>query len=290
MEVVYDNQPIFVRFFRKLNVSKIHPTAIIDPRAQLASDVEIGPGCILEGAVTLGPGTRLVSYVVLKGPLTLGRNNVIYPFVCIGTEPQDRKFDPGNDGAGTLIGDDNVFRESVTIHRATGAKPTTIGNRNYFMANSHVAHDCLLGSHITLANGSLLAGHVLLQDSVTMSGNCLVHQFCRIGRLAMFSGGRAIAQDVPPFCMVYNNRSVSGLNLVGLRRANLRDHIEPLQRAFEIFYHRGLPNLKAAETIEAQLGDNPLCLEFARFILGGTRRGITPLDPRGSGDVIEDTQ
>lgn len=251
----------------------IDPTATVDRRATLADDVEIGPGCHVEGCVTIGAGTRLAARVVLKGPLVLGRNNILYPNVCLGLEPQDRKFDPSKDGSGVVIGDDNIFREGVTIHRATGERPTTVGHRNYLMVNSHLGHDTLVGDDCTLANGAMVGGHGQIGDRVTLGGTAGIHQFCRVGRLGMVSGVIAITQDLPPFCVAYSMRSVSSLNIVGLRRAGYRKHIAPLKKAFDIFFRRQLGNRSALKRIEAELGDDPLCMEFARFI-AESKRGI----------------
>lgn len=256
---------------------QIHPTALVDSRARLADDVQVGPWCVIEGDVTIGPGTRLLHRVSLKGPLTIGARNMVYPNACIGFEPQDRKFDPAADGAGTVIGDDNILREGVTVHRATRDRPTTIGHRNYLMANSHVGHDDLLHNDITMANGTLLAGHVEVFDRVVLGGNAAVHQFTRVGRLAMISGVESITQDLPPFCVVYEARRIGSLNIVGLRRAGHRDSIPPLKRAFEVLMRSRLANATAVERIRTELGDDPLCRELADFV-ATAKRGITGYD------------
>ncbi len=273
--VTHEETVIIARFGKGTFVATIHPTAVVDPQAQLAQDVQIGPGCIIEGPVTIGPGTRLLGQVWLKGPLTLGARNVLYPHAALGLEPQDRKFDPAHAGSGTQIGDDNIIREGMTIHRATGPHPTTVGNGCYLMVNSHIAHDCVVGNGVTLVNGALIAGHVEVGDGVILSGNTVVHQFCRVGRLAMMAGTMGITKDLPPFCVVYHTRRVSLLNLVGLRRAGQRAHIDGMRRAFDIFYREGLPNSAALDRMDKELGDNPLCAEFVRFIRA-SKRGITP--------------
>ena len=255
-------------------LDRIHATAIVDPQAELARDVSIGPACVIQGAVSIAAGTRLLGHVYLQGPLTIGTGNVLYPFTCVGFAPQDRKFDAKVAGAGTVLGDQNVLREGVTIHRATGDQVTRIGDRNFFMANSHVGHDTVVGHDCTLANGVLVAGHCVIQDQVIFGGNAGVHQFCRIGRLAMVSGMASLSQDVPPFCVVYKSSQIKSLNIVGLRRAGYREHIKPLQRAFSLLYKERLANTHVAEAIERELGHDELCLEFARFIRG-SRRGIT---------------
>ena len=184
------------------------------------------------------------------------------------------------DGAGTRIGDRNTFRESVTVHRATGAAPTTIGSGNFLMVNTHLGHDGVISNDCVLANGALLGGHVILEDAVTLGGNAGVHQFCRLGRLSILAGARAISQDLPPFCTCYQVGGVASLNIVGLRRAGLRDHIRPLTEAFRILYRRRLPAPKAIEMIEGKLGDDPLCMELVRFCRD-SKRGLEEYERPG---------
>ena len=255
-------------------MARIHPTAIVEDEVELAADVEIGPGCLLRGPIRIGAGTRLIAHVFLQGPLTLGERNVLYPGVCLGYAGQDFKFDPRSPGAGVLIGNDNVFRESATVHRATGEQPTTLGDNNYLMVGAHVGHDSHVGNRVTLVNHSMLAGHVELHDEAILSGSAMVHQFCRVGRLALISGGEGVSMDMPPFCVCYTTRRVGGLNLVGLRRAGLREHIRPLKRAFDLLYRQQHGRLAAARLIDEQLGDDPLCAELARFV-GESERGVT---------------
>ena len=254
---------------------QIHPTAIIDDQATLAEDVVVGPNCIVEGPVTLGPGTKLMAQCYLKGPLTLGENNTVYPFATIGLEAQDWKADPSHTGPGTVIGDGNVFRESVSIHRASKDEhPTTIGNKNYFMACSHVAHDCVIGNDCMFANSALLGGHCEVGDRVILGGNCGVQQFCRIGRLSMVGGAEGMTMDLPPFCMIHHTKQVSALNLIGLRRAGLRPHIAALREAFNIYYRHGIPGGKALDMIDEKLGQDPCVREFVDFIRE-SKRGVT---------------
>jgi UDP-N-acetylglucosamine acyltransferase len=253
---------------------RIHPTTIIEGDVELADSVEIGPWCCLKGPIKLGEGTRLLRRVELYGPLTMGEGNVVYPNACLGFAPQDHKFDPTSPGSGTVIGHRNVLREGVTIHRATGHRPTTLGNDNYLMVNTHIAHDCVVGHHCTFANGALLGGHVTVDDRATLGGNSGVHQFCRVGRISMLGGVTSISQDLPPFCVVHASKAVGSINLVGLRRAGLRDHAKPLQRAFNILYRKTSTLPVAAAKILAELGDDPLCVELAQFVKSNTR-GIT---------------
>lgn len=260
------------------NPAQVHSTAYVDPEAQLGEGVVVGPGCVIEGPVAVGAGTRLMGYVQLRAPLTLGVNNAVYPFACLGFNPQDRHYGPDDTGDGLAIGDENVIRESVTMNGGTEG-PTTIASRNYFMACSHVGHDCHVGNDVAFANGAMLAGHVRVGDGVNLGGNAGIQQFCRIGRLAMIAGNEGISRDLPPFCMVQHTRRVAGLNLVGLRRAGLRQHIDPLKRAFSLLYKRGLATPTALDRIEHEFGSDPCCRELARFVRE-SERGITAHTPR----------
>jgi len=265
-------------------VATIHPSAVVDRRAEIDDDAEIGPHCVIDGPVTIGRGTRLIAQVYLRGPLSIGSDNLLYPSVCIGFAPQDLKFDAAIDGPGVVVGNGNLLREGVTIHRATGQVPTTIGDRNFLMANSHLGHDVAMQNDCMLANGTLVGGHVQLADRVIIGGNAVVHQFCRLGRLSILAGVRGVLKDVPPFCTVYVSKCVGSLNYIGLRRAGYRQHIAPLKRAFDLLYRSRLPNPTAAERIEAELSDDPLCVEFGQFIRE-TTRGVSPYNEPTS-DVI----
>ncbi len=254
---------------------KIHPTAIIDDRAELADDVEVGPWCLIEGRVTIGAGTRLLSRVSLNGPLVIGENNTIYPNATIGFAPQDLKFDHASEGAGVAIGNNNLLREGVNIHRATGQTPTTLGDDNYLMVNAHLGHDCVVGNRVMMANNAAMAGHVTLGDQVIIGGGAAIHQFVTIGRLSMVSGLQGIGQDLPPFCTVYVSRYVGSLNIVGLRRNGYRDHITHMKTAFQRFFMEGHTNPIAIASIEndAPLIADPLVREFVDFIKQ-SKRGI----------------
>ncbi|MEM6392065.1 MAG: acyl-ACP--UDP-N-acetylglucosamine O-acyltransferase [Planctomycetota bacterium] len=259
----------------------IHPTSQVDPEAELHDSVEVGPFCVIGAGVRLAEGNRLLGSNYLNGPLTMGPGNTVYPHACIGYAPQDRKTDPDEAGHGTVIGSDNVIREGVTIHRGVIKRPTKVGDRNYLMVNTHLGHDVLLGSDTMLANGVLLGGHVTVGDRAVLGGNAAVHQFMRIGRLAMISGVAAVTKDLPPFCTVFQTKSVGGLNLVGLRRAGLREHIGPLQKAFDLYYRRGLARPTALERMRAEVGDDPIASEFIAFI-ASSEAGVTPYARRGA--------
>ncbi|MEM6552083.1 MAG: acyl-ACP--UDP-N-acetylglucosamine O-acyltransferase [Planctomycetota bacterium] len=264
----------------------IHPTSHVDPDAELHDSVEIGPFCVIGAGVRLAEGNKLLGSNYVVGPLTMGPGNTVYPHACLGYAPQDRKTDPDEPGFGTVIGTENMIREGVTIHRGVLKRPTTVGDRNYLMVNSHLGHDVMLGSDTMLANGVLLGGHVTIGDRAVLGGNAAVHQFMRVGRLAMVSGVAAVTKDLPPFCTMFRSKSVGGLNLVGLRRAGLREHIEPLQRAFDLYYRRGLPRPAALERMRAEVGDDPIAAEFMDFV-ASSEQGVTPYGRRGSGRASE---
>jgi len=251
----------------------IHPTAIISPEAELAPDVQVSPFAIIEGKVKLGPGCRVGPHAHLIGPATLGRNNYIGNNVVIGALPQHLRYH--NEPTSVEIGDDNVFRENVTVHRATSHSwVTRIGSGNMFMVGSHVAHDCQVGNRAILANGALLGGHVVVEDGAYLSGNCGVHQFCRIGRLAMLSGTSSVTKDIPPFIVVEGRNHVRGINLVAMRRAGLAaEEMSAVRRAYHIVYMKNLSLPNALAQLEVVLGHMPVIQEFVRFIRN-SQRGI----------------
>lgn len=195
----------------------LHPTAIIAPTAQLAPEVTVGPYAVVDAHVTLGPGCVIGPHVHLTGHTTIGARNRFHAGCVIGDAPQDLKYQ--DEPTCLVIGDDNVFREHVTVHRSNKlAEDTVIGSHNFLMAHSHVGHNTRLGNHVIIANGALLAGHVEVGDRAFLSGNCLVHQFTRIGTLALMQGGAGISQDLPPFCIATGDNGICGLNVIGLRR------------------------------------------------------------------------
>lgn len=195
-----------------------HPTAIVAQTAQLAADVQVGPYAVIDGNVTLGPGCVIGPHVHLTGHTTAGARNRFHTGCVIGDAPQDLKY--ADEPTRLVIGDENVFREHVTVHRSNKlAEDTVIGSHNFLMAHSHVGHNSRLGDHVILANGVLLAGHVELGDRAFLSGNCLVHQFTRVGTLALMQGGAGISQDLPPFCIATGDNGICGLNTIGLRRS-----------------------------------------------------------------------
>ena len=217
---------------------RIHPTAVIDPRAELADDVEVGPYCLVGPGVRIDMGTRLIGHVVLTGRSAIGQRNVFHPFAVIGGEPQIRKLDaaPGQTASisSLVIGAENVFREHVTVNVSSGETPTAIGQKNLFMAGAHVAHDVTVGSHCVVANGVQLAGHVVVEDWVTFGGLSGVAQHLRIGQSAFVAAGAMCERDVPPFVIVQGDRArVRALNIIGLERRGIAsESIAKLKRAF----------------------------------------------------------
>jgi UDP-N-acetylglucosamine acyltransferase len=252
---------------------RIHPTAILSPEAELGPDVEIGPYTVLEGAVRLGPGCTIRAHAHLIGPLTMGQNNQVFTGAVIGERPQHLKY--GGEATGVEIGDNNIFRENVTIHRGTTYSwKTRIGCNNFFMAGSHVAHDCIVGSHCILANGALLGGHCCLADQVYVSGNAAAHQFVRLGRLALLSGSSGTTKDIPPFVVQQDINRVVGVNLVGMRRSGMTNaQIEAVRRAFQIIFHEGHTLPTALHLVEQQLGAVDQVAEMVAFIRE-SKRGI----------------
>jgi len=244
----------------------IHPTAVVHPGARIAGDVEIGPHVVVEEHVSIGPRTSVMAGAVLTGRTEIGADNVIHFGAVLGGDPQDTAFKKNE--TYLKIGDRNVFREYTLIHRGTkDGSSTVIGNGNMFMGYSHVAHNCVIGDGVTVANTTQIAGYVEVGDRAFLSGGVLIHQFCRIGRLAMISGLSAINQDVPPF-MTAGGRpcAVSGINVVGLRRAGFppeaRDRIKA---AFKVLYRSGLLVPEAVERILAEFADCAEVLELANF-------------------------
>jgi UDP-N-acetylglucosamine acyltransferase len=259
--------------------ARIHPTAVVAPEAELDDTVEVGPYVVIEGPVRLGPDCVLRPFVHLVGPLTMGRGNLVYSGAVLGERPQHLKYN--NEPTGVAIGDRNVFREHVTVHRATTQSWTTrIGSDNFFMAHSHVAHDCRVGNRCILANGALLGGHCELADNVYLSGHSALHQFVRVGRLALLSGCSATTKDIPPFVIQQNIDTVVGVNVVGMRRAGLSNaQINAVRQAFRIVFRDGLTLPAALERLEGELGGVDVVVELIDF-LRKCPRGISPMRGR----------
>lgn len=238
----------------------IHPQAIVDPAARIADDASIGPFSVIGADVEIGSGTRVASHVVINGPTRIGRDNEIFQFASIGEKPQDLKFH--DEPTELVVGDRNRIREYVTLHRGTpgGGNVTRIGSDNLLMANVHVAHDCILGDHIILANATALAGHVIVEDHVILGGYTTVHQFTRIGAHAFTGFSTAIDRDVLPFFTVAGNRARAiGINKEGLKRRDFApETIRALQDAFKLLIKSTCSHKVALEKVEelAQQDEN----------------------------------
>jgi UDP-N-acetylglucosamine acyltransferase len=258
--------------------ARIHPTAIIGPEADLGEDVQVGPHVVIEGQVQLGAGCVLRPSVHLIGPLTMGCHNAVFSGAVLGEQPQHVKY--AGEPTRVVIGDHNVFREHVTIHRGTTASwETRIGSHNFLMANSHVAHDCLVGNNCIIANGALLAGHCVLEDNVYLSGNSALHQFVHVGRLALLSGVSASTKDIPPFIIQQRMNCVVGVNVIGMRRAGVSHaSIDSVRRAFHLIYRSRMVLPTALAQIEATLGQVPEVAELVAFIRKSSRGIILHMD------------
>lgn len=246
----------------------IHPTAVVDPSAELG-DVELGPYAVVGAGVRLHDGVRLGPHAVVTGPTEIGPRTVVGAHAVLGGDPQDREHH-GSTPTRLVIGADNVFREFVTAHRGSseGRGQTVIGDGNYFMANSHVAHDCVVGDGTTFANSAAVAGHVEVGDGAVLGGLCAVHQHARIGRLAMVGGGAMCAMDVPPFTLAQGDRArLYGVNIIGLRRAGMSDEtISLLKEAWRHLFTSDLPRKTALGRVEEAHGSVPEVAELLEFI------------------------
>ncbi len=252
----------------------IHSTAIVDPRASIHPEADIGPYCILQGEVSIGARTRLMAHAFLEGPLTVGEDNTFFPYCSIGAAPQDMKYK--GERSETRIGNGNRIREFVTIHRGTegGGLVTSLGDGNLLLAYVHVAHDCALGSHNILSNGATLAGHVVVGDWVVLGGLSAVHQFCRVGSHAIVGGGSIVTQDVAPYSMTVAPREARlfGVNKVGLQRRGFSgDVINALHRTFRLLGSKTLNTSQALEKIRAEVPQTAEVAEVIGFIERSTR-------------------
>ena len=250
-------------------VPQIHPTAIVDPAAQLADDVTIGPFYSVGPNVTLGAGTQLDHGAYVGGRTTLGRNNRLFPYAVLGCQPQDKKYD--GEPTELRLGDDNVIREHVTIHIGTegGGGVTRLGSRNLLMAGTHVGHDCQIGDDCILANTTGLAGHVVLEDWVILGGQTGIHQFVRVGAHSMTSGGSKVGKDIPPFTMAQGYPArLRGLNLVGLKRRGFADdQIKQLRQAYRAMFF-GVEGTfdEVLERVRGEFAEVPAVQQFLTFL------------------------
>ncbi|MSU27880.1 MAG: acyl-[acyl-carrier-protein]--UDP-N-acetylglucosamine O-acyltransferase [Pedosphaera sp.] len=258
-----------------MSSARIHSTAVVHPKAELGDGCEVGPFCVLGENVSLGAGCKLQSHVVVDGHTTLGAGNELFPFAAIGLKTQDLKWKGGV--TRTLIGDHNVFRENTTVHSATNdGDATVIGSHNHFLAYTHIAHDCRVGSHIVMSNVGTLAGHVIVEDHAIIGGLAAVHQFCRIGRMAIIGGCSKVVQDVPPFMLADGNPAeTKALNKVGLERNGVSEASQAaLKKAFKILFRDGLTVSNALLKIEAELPPLPELQHLIAFVKA-SERGIS---------------
>lgn len=258
-------------YSRKDPPVSIHPLAVVSPYAQLGTNVRIGPFCVVEPGVILGDRCQLMGRVTIKSGTIIGHDNYIFEGAVIGEMPQHIHMPecPG----GVVIGDANVIRENVTIHRALEAgRITQIGSHCLLMVNAHVAHDCTIGDHVIITNNAMLGGHVTVDDRAYISGGVAVHQFCRIGRFAMVGGLARVRQDVPPFLTIDGGTTmVVGLNKVGLRRAGFTaKEIQSLKSAYRVIYRSGLAWNEMLEMLRMEFSEGPAA-EFETFFRGGKR-------------------
>ncbi len=254
----------------------IHPSAIIDPKAELSSGVEIGPFTTISEKVTIGPGTVVGPHVVIEPYVDIGPNCHIFQFAAIGGQPQAVKF--GGEETYVKIGAGSVVREFVTIHRGTsfGGGVTEIGEENFLMAYSHMAHDCKTGKKVILANNATLAGHIEIGDYVTIGGLVAIHQFVRIGDYAYVGGKAAVVKDIPPYVIASGDRArLHGLNRVGLQRMGMsQGTLSKLKKCYRLIFRIGLTLNEAIERVKAEVDQIPEVVHFIDFIKS-SNRGIT---------------
>jgi UDP-N-acetylglucosamine acyltransferase len=261
----------------------IHATAVVSPRAEIASGVRVGPYAVIEDDVVIGADCELGAHAVVKRYTTLGARNRIFEHACLGGEPQDVKFK--GEPSQLIVGDDNLIREYVTLHRASGeGEATRVGHRNFLMIGVHVAHNCVVGDDNICANGAALAGHITVADHVFLSNNVGCHQFVRLGRYAMVGGKSKIVQDVLPFFTTDGNPArVRGLNSVGLRRAGFTtESRRQLKRAYQLLFRMGLP--RAAALAELDQIDDEHVRQLVNFIRH-SGRGFISAERRGREDM-----
>ncbi len=254
---------------------KIHPTAIVDSTAKLADGVEIGPQCIVGRGVKIGKNTRLISNVIIE-ETEMGTDCTIYPFAIIGLPPQDLKYK--GEKTRVKIGNKNIIREYTTIHRASigGDGVTEVGDNNYLMAYVHIAHDCKIGTSITMANLTTLAGHVVVDDFVVIGGVVAVHQFARIGSYSMIGGFSAIVQDIPPYMVVSGYKAkLYGLNSIGIKRHGFSaDTIRDLKQAYRVLFRSKLTLKEAIDKVKHEIKPSKEIKHLLKFLEQKSARGI----------------
>lgn len=256
--------------------SEIHPQAVVAASTKLGEGVKIGAYAVVGEHVELGSGCIVREHATVEGPSKFGKENVFHPFCVVGGDPQDYTF--RGEQTELIAGDGNIFREYVTISRGTtkGGGKTILGSNNFFLAYSHVGHDCMIGSNTLFVNGATLAGHVTVEDFVTIGAFCPVHQFCRLGRYAYIGAATVITQDVPPFSKIVTERETKsfGINTIGLQRKGfLPERLQTLKRAYRLLLRSKLNTSQALAEMKKTLGDSADVQELIKFI-EGAERGI----------------
>lgn len=256
-------------------MTRLHPTAVIDSRADLDCDVEVGPYCVIGAGVKIGKGCKIDSHAVIQGRTTLGDGNVIFPFATVGTVPQDLKYK--GEPSELKIGNRNTIREYVSLNPGTagGGMITRVGDQNLLMMHCHIAHDCIIGNHNVIANGATLGGHVVIEDFVIVGGLVGIHQFVRIGTGAIVGAGSMVSKDVPPYCNATGDRAtLHGLNLEGLKRRGFDQAvIDMIRKAYRIVFHSKLRTDEALKKLRAELPGIPEIEKFVSFI-AQSQRGV----------------
>ncbi len=252
---------------------KIHPTAVIDSRAEIHAEAEVGPYVVVDGSVRIGRGTQVMAHAFITGWTEIGENNKIHPGAVLGASPQDKAYH--GEESYLRVGDDNVFREHAQVHRGTAAgSSTVIGNHNFLMASAHVGHNCRLGDHIVLVNGALLGGYVEVGDHAFISGHCVVHQFVRVGELSLMRGLSGASRDVPPYSIVDWQHRVRGVNVIGLKRAGFDERrIRAIKEAFRILFRKGRNLSLAIKEVESNGKASPDVTALLEFIRS-SKRGV----------------
>lgn len=255
--------------------SKIHETAIIDPKAKIETGVEIGPYCIIKKGVHIGRGTKLISHVIMEGEAEIGESCTFYPFASIGSSPQDLKYK--GEATKLIIGNNNIVREYVTINRASvgGDELTSVGSDNYLMAYVHIAHNCKVGNHVIMANAATLAGHVVVEDFTIIGGLAAVHQHTRIGQYAMIGGLSGVVQDIPPYMIAAGSRAkLFGPNTIGLKRRGFSDQAtNAIKKAYKILFREKHPLKDAIRKVREDFKEFPEIGHLVDFI-EKNKRGI----------------
>lgn len=256
-------------------MTRIHETALVDPRAELDAGVEVGAYCVIGPQVKIGKGTRVKSHVVIEGNTTLGQGNVVFQFATVGSVPQDLKY-RGEDSQ-LIIGDHNTIREFASLNPGTtgGGMVTRIGDHNLLMMHCHIAHDCILGNHNIIANGATLGGHVVIEDYVIVGGLVGIHQFVKVGTSAILGAGSMVSKDIPPYCNATGDRArLRGLNLEGLKRRRFsKERIDTLKKAYRMIFQSGLRTREAIRRVRREISDSAEVERLADFI-EQSQRGI----------------